>query len=54
MGPTLLEGAIAVLLIALAVYIGFLVTPWLIRKLRGNSGRGGKDDDGKPPYTIDI
>jgi hypothetical protein len=54
MGPTLLEGAIALLLVAIAIYIGFLLAPFIIRRFRGNGRRGGKDDDGKPPVTIDI
>lgn len=54
MTPTLLEGAIALLLLWLAWRIGRIVGPWMWRKLRGNRpgrhGRGGKN----PPTVIDV
>jgi hypothetical protein len=51
---TLLEGAIALLLVAIALRIGFLIAPWLLRRRRGRSSDNSPDHKNKPPYTIDI
>jgi hypothetical protein len=57
MSPTLLEGAIAILLVWIAWRIGSLLGPRIIRRFRQRYPRGQKappDRKDKPPYIIDI
>jgi hypothetical protein len=53
MSPTLLEGAIAILLVWIAWRIGILLTPWFLHRFRGARQKppGQKN---KPPKFIDI
>jgi hypothetical protein len=52
MSPTLLEGAIAVLLVWIAWRIGVLLTPWVIRRFRREPKPPNRKD--KPPFIIDT
>jgi hypothetical protein len=56
MSPTLLEGAIAVLLVWIAWRIGSLLYPWFVRRLRErrSARKPPSDRENKPPYIIDI
>jgi hypothetical protein len=53
MSPTLLEGAIAILLVWIAWRIGILLTPWFIHRFRRARPRPS-DQKNKPPNFIDI
>jgi hypothetical protein len=52
MSPTLLEGAIAVILLIVAWGIGSALTPYLLRRFRSRKNLPNRKD--KPPRTIDI
>ena len=54
MTPTLLEGAIAILLVWIAWQIGSLLAPRIMRRFKGRAGKKTPDQKNKPPYTIDI
>jgi len=57
MTPTLLEGAIAILLVWIAWQIGSLLAPRIIRRFKGRSSSGKTPPDRKnkpPPFIIDI
>jgi hypothetical protein len=53
MSPTLLEGAIAILLVLIAWRIGVLLAPWFVRRFR-RPGRKPPDRKDKPPHIIDV
>jgi hypothetical protein len=53
MSPTLLEGAIAILLVWIAWRIGVLLAPWVIRRFRPQGQKPPNRKD-KPPYIIDT
>jgi hypothetical protein len=54
MSPTLLEGAVAILLVVVALWIGRILTPCVIRWLREHFPRRKANGKKKPPSTIDI
>ena len=55
MSPTLLEGAIAVLLVGIAIWIGIILAAWLQQRARKRSStKPPPDQKNKPPYIIDI
>jgi hypothetical protein len=54
MTPTLLEGAIAVLLLWISWRIGSLLAPRIMRRFKGRSGKTPPDRKDKPPFIIDI
>jgi hypothetical protein len=51
MSPTLLEGAIAILLVWIAWRIGVLLTPCIIRRFKS---RKNPRDPKDPPPIIDV
>ena len=55
MSPTLLEGAIAILLLWIAWRIGSLLAPWIVRRFRDrrSAGKAPPAPKNKPPI-IDI
>ena len=52
MSPTLLEGAIAILLVWIAWRIGVLIAPLITRRLK--SRKKPRDPIDKPPFIIDV
>ena len=56
MTPTLLEGAIAIILLFIAWRIGSLLAPLILRrfKRRSSSDKSPPDQKNKPPRIIDI
>jgi hypothetical protein len=50
MSPTLLEGAIAILLVWIAWRIGVMLSPWVVYKLTRRGPR--KPGEKKPPSKI--
>ena len=52
MSPTLLEGAIAILLVWIAWRIGLLLTPWVVRRFKLQ--KKPADRNTKPPNIIDV
>jgi hypothetical protein len=54
MTPTLMESAIAILLVWIAWQIGSLLAPRIMRRFKGRPGKKTPDEKNKPPYTIDI
>jgi len=52
MSPTLLEGAIAVLILWIAWRIGVLLTPWFLHRIM--KPRKKEPGDKKPPQIKDI
>jgi hypothetical protein len=52
MSPTLLEGAIAILLVWIAWRIGVVLTRLILRRFRERRNPPEKKD--KPPFIIDV
>jgi len=53
MSPTLLEGAIALLLVWIAWRIGAILSPWVMRRYRQQRRKNGDRKD-PPSNIIDI
>jgi hypothetical protein len=54
MSPTLLEGAVAILLVVVALWLGRILTPMVIRWFRDTFPKRKSNDKKKPPYIIDT
>jgi len=56
MSPTLLEGAIALLLVWLGWRIGALIAPWIVKRFRNRTRveKPPQNQKKKPPYIIDT
>jgi hypothetical protein len=54
MSPTLMEGVVAILLVVVALWMGRILTPIVIRWFRDHFPRRKRNGKDKPPFIIDT